>query len=89
MSTTTTKYGLVKPALTDPADITELNANWDKIDTELDKKINKSGGIVTDELKFQRTNNGLASIFKNHNASADYGLSLRDKDVNNNIISEG
>lgn len=35
MSTTTTNYSLVKPALTDPADITVTNANWDKIDTEL------------------------------------------------------
>lgn len=32
MSTTTTNYGLVKPQLTDPADITALNGNWDKLD---------------------------------------------------------
>lgn len=32
MSTTTPNLGLVKPALTDPADITKLNENWDKID---------------------------------------------------------
>jgi hypothetical protein len=36
MSTTTTNYALVKPALTDsPPDITVLNQNFDKIDTEL------------------------------------------------------
>lgn len=35
MSTTTTNYQFIKPALTDPADITALNANWDKIDAEL------------------------------------------------------
>lgn len=35
MSTTTTNYGLVKPELTDAADITAMNANWDKIDSEL------------------------------------------------------
>ena len=32
MSTTTTNYGLVKPELTDAADITMMNQNWDKID---------------------------------------------------------
>lgn len=35
MSTTTTKHGLIKPELTDPADITQLNTNWDKIDEKL------------------------------------------------------
>lgn len=32
MSTTTTKFKLVKPALTDSADITAMNSNWDTID---------------------------------------------------------
>lgn len=35
MSTTTEHFKFFKPELTDPADITELNSNWDKIDTEL------------------------------------------------------
>lgn len=40
MSTTTTNLDLIKPALTDPADITMLNSNWDKIDKHiLDKEI--------------------------------------------------
>lgn len=39
MSTLTTNYGLVKPALTDAADITAMNPNWDKIDTELKKRV--------------------------------------------------
>ena len=34
MSTTTTNYELVKPALTDAADITAMNSNWDTIDTK-------------------------------------------------------
>lgn len=39
MATQTTNYGFVKPALTDaPPDITLMNPNWDKIDTELKKK---------------------------------------------------
>ena len=41
MATQTTNYNLVKPALTDsPPDITVMNPNWDKIDSEL--KINSS-----------------------------------------------
>lgn len=35
MSTTTTKHGLIKPELTDPADITQMNNNWDIIDEKL------------------------------------------------------
>lgn len=35
MSTTTEKLGLVKPELSDPADITTTNENWDKIDETL------------------------------------------------------
>jgi hypothetical protein len=32
---TTENFKFYKPELSDPADITELNANWDRIDTEL------------------------------------------------------
>lgn len=42
MSTTTAKLGLVKPEMTDAADITAMNGNWDKIDTKLDEKANTS-----------------------------------------------
>lgn len=35
MSTLTPNIGLIKPELSDPADITALNANWDKIDEKL------------------------------------------------------
>ena len=38
MSTTTNNYNFIKPVLTDPADITALNENWDKIDSELFKR---------------------------------------------------
>ena len=36
MSTTTTNLGLFKPELTDPADITQMNQNWDKIDKAIE-----------------------------------------------------
>jgi hypothetical protein len=35
MSTKTSNLGLIKPELTDPADITAMNENWDKIDRTL------------------------------------------------------
>jgi len=58
MATTTTNYGLVKPALTDsPPDITVMNSNWDKIDTQLKAgadaravQVNKDGSIAMDKL---------------------------------------
>lgn len=45
MSTTTTNYGLHKPELTDAADITAMNSNWDKIDFELLKSIKYRGAL--------------------------------------------
>jgi hypothetical protein len=47
MSTTTTNYQFIKPALTDPADITALNANWDKIDHELANRDSSSKAVST------------------------------------------
>lgn len=107
MSTTTTNYKMFKPELTDPADITQMNSNWDLIDTELAKRatldengkvpaeqlpddaayLPLEGGTLTGDLYFKKVNNGIASIFKNHNANTDYGLVLRDTS-NNNKISE-
>lgn len=47
----TTNYNLVKIELDDsPADITVLNQNWDKIDTEMKTLDGKTGGTVTGEL---------------------------------------
>ena len=49
MSTTTTNYGLIKPALTDAADITAMNPNWDKIDNEL-KAVRQAVSITSGNL---------------------------------------
>lgn len=35
MSTTTTNYNFVKPAASDPADVTVMNPNWDAVDTKM------------------------------------------------------
>ena len=43
MSTKTTTYEFVKPALTDAADITSTNENWDKVDEMFAERLN---GIV-------------------------------------------
>lgn len=48
MSKTTTNYGLVKPELTDAADITAMNPNWDKIDSELKLRFELSGVYTGD-----------------------------------------
>lgn len=53
MSTTTTNYNLVKPALTDaPPDITVMNPNWDTIDAQLKSltdKVNAPQTTITPE----------------------------------------
>lgn len=50
MSTTTTNLGLIKPEKTDPADITKLNQNWDKIDALKPENIGalSASGFISD-----------------------------------------
>lgn len=52
MSTTTKNYKLIVPALTDVADITALNVNWNTLDTELAKKadLDENGKVPTAQL---------------------------------------
>lgn len=51
MSTKTTNYEFVKPALSDaPPDITATNGNWDTVDSELHGKVSKSGDTMTGNL---------------------------------------
>lgn len=52
MSTKTTNYELVMPALTDVADITAMNPNWTKIDTELKKRatLDDTGKVPSSQL---------------------------------------
>ncbi len=49
MSTLTTNYKLVKPDLTDPADITAMNDNWDKIDANL-KSLKDASDKATEDI---------------------------------------
>ena len=52
MSTTTTNYKLFKPELTDVADITAMNENWDTIDSELKARatLDSDGKVLADQL---------------------------------------
>ena len=40
-----------------------------------------NGGKVTGNLEFQKVNNGHAAIYKNHSATSDYGIVIRDETV--------
>lgn len=52
MSTTTTNYGLIKPELTDAANITAFNENWDKLDRELKSRaaLGEDGKILPEQI---------------------------------------
>ena len=49
MATKTTNYNLVKPSLTDAADITAMNGNWDAIDAQLKNLHNIMPNIIFSE----------------------------------------
>lgn len=64
MSTNTSTFNLVKPSLGDPADITSMNQNWDKIDEELS---NVPGRVITassdDGVSYTATVPGVSSLY--------------------------
>lgn len=88
MSTTTTNYGFVKPALTDaPPDITVMNTNWDKIDTELKNRLPSTGGTITGNLDLKLVEgNGVAGLYKNHSATNDFGFRVVDISKDNEKV---
>lgn len=53
MSTTTTNYKFIKPALTDAADITAMNQNWDAVDNALKETNNKINGVTASKIGAQ------------------------------------
>lgn len=95
MSTTTTNYSLIKPELTDVADITATNQNWDTIDAELkdlyDGKLSLSGGIMNGILwTGNGTNNGYGFINSDKSTAqlgicneAGDGTANRNLNINN------
>ena len=57
MSKTTTNYGFIKPELTDSADITKTNSNWDAVDTQL-KSVNDKVKSLDDKVDGLSTDAG-------------------------------
>lgn len=59
MSTKTKNYNLVKPSMSDAADITAMNVNWDTIDSTLKTldtgKVSDAGDTLTGMLTMQNT----------------------------------
>ncbi len=49
MSQSTTNYNLTKLELTDPADITALNSNWDSLDATI-KRLEDNNSISNTEI---------------------------------------
>ena len=62
MSTTTTNLGLIKPELTDVADITMMNTNWDKIDTKIKEMEDNINNKPKSEFIFGVDENGVPYI---------------------------
>lgn len=62
MSTQTPNYQFIKPELSDPADITAFNSNWDKLDTNLQK-------TYTTDRKPTPAEIGAATANHNHNST--------------------
>lgn len=68
MATTTTKYGFTKPQLTDAADITATNGNWDKVETEL---TNLNTLANTNKTTISSVNSNLLGITNDLNNKID------------------
>lgn len=63
MSTSTTYFGLVKPSLTDAADITAMNGNWDTIDQNLVNPLKPVAATSTDGVVYTATINGITELY--------------------------
>lgn len=68
MSTTTKNYDLIKPALTDTADITATNENWDTVDDEL-KKADTHSKSTSNPHKVTKSQVGLGDVDNTSDAS--------------------
>lgn len=68
MSTTTTNYALVKPALTDSPDITAINPNWDTIDSKI-KIMENHTGNSTNPHSVTKSQVGLGNVDNTADAS--------------------
>ena len=83
MSTTTTNYHLIKPSLSDVADITAMNANWDTIDGMLGvansfttKDITSGTDLnsLTDNSVYRCRTNSIANTLSNSPTTRAFSL---------------
>ena len=72
MSTSTKNYGFVKPELTDVADITAMNQNWDIIDEKLKEKYDANNKPTLESL-------GAASSSHDHDSRYYTRLQINEK----------
>lgn len=71
MSTRTEKLGLLKPEISDPANIEATNENWDKLDTFLSKTI---GDYIVEQgfedgYRYRKWKSGMVEVWKTSNSS--------------------
>ena len=78
MSTTTTQYKFIKPELTDAADITATNQNWDIIDAELKKKYDINNKPTASEIGAVSSNDCQYKFYDN---LADIGITAGNETV--------
>ena len=94
MSTQTTNYNLIKPELTDAADITQMNPNWDLIDEQLKEQADRLDN-VSDELTPEgigalpssTTPNDLEAYSLNNAKSITSGADLNNYTVFSNYVA--
>lgn len=90
MSTTTTNYKLHKPALSDPADITAMNFNWDKIDTELHNLNSKCvTATSTDGVAYTATVPGVTELYTGLEITIIPNINSTSKTITLNVNSLG
>ena len=78
MSTTTKNYGLIKPEITDAADVTATNTNWDKVDEQL-KSVNDSLNRVSPNYVIEQNDGEQQKFWVGTKAEYD---AIRTKDPN-------
>lgn len=94
MATNTTNFNLIKPSLTDAADITAFNANWDTIDATL-KKLDESGGapIVvaesSDGVAYTTTVNSISELTNGYMLTIIPSMTSTSKNATLNVNGLG
>lgn len=88
MSTSTTYFGLVKPELTDAADITAMNENWDAVDEHLAK-----GGLInatsTDGINYTATAPWVKELYNGLEITVIPNMSSVQPNINLNLNGLG